>query len=57
MYFPGEPLNDEDLLIARHRRLGDGEHIVAKPAPLPPSAEPDAIALTFDLVVNARLNS
>jgi protocatechuate 3,4-dioxygenase, beta subunit len=56
MYFPGEALNDVDLLIARHRKLGDGEHIVAKPAALPPGAEPDAIALTFDLVLNARLD-
>ncbi|HYS47152.1 MAG TPA: protocatechuate 3,4-dioxygenase [Xanthobacteraceae bacterium] len=55
MYFPGEPLNDEDLLIARHRKLGDGELIVAKPAPPPPGAEPGAIALTFDLILNARL--
>ncbi|MEA2977933.1 MAG: protocatechuate 3,4-dioxygenase, beta subunit [Alphaproteobacteria bacterium] len=55
MYFPGEPLNDVDFLIARHRKLGDGEYIVAKPAPLPEGAEPDAIALTFDLVLNARL--
>lgn len=55
MYFPGEPLNDEDLLIARHRKLGDGELIVAKPAALPNGAEPGAIALTFDLILNARL--
>ena len=55
MYFPGEPLNDKDLLISRHRALGDGELIVAKPASLPPGAEPDAIALTFEVVVNARL--
>jgi len=55
MYFPDEPLNDEDLLIARHRKLGDGELIVAKPAPLPQGAEPDAVALTFDLILNARL--
>jgi protocatechuate 3,4-dioxygenase, beta subunit len=55
MYFPGEPLNDKDLLISRHRALGDGELIIAKPALLPAGAEPDAIALTFDVVVNARL--
>jgi hypothetical protein len=55
MYFPGEPLNDEDLLIARHRKLGDGELIVAQPAALPEGAEPGAVALTFDLVLNARL--
>jgi hypothetical protein len=29
--------------------------IVAKPAPLPAGAEPDATALTFDLILNARL--
>jgi protocatechuate 3,4-dioxygenase beta subunit len=57
MYFPGEPLNDEDLLIARHRKLGDGELIVAKPEALPPGAEAGAVALTFDLVLNARLTS
>ncbi len=57
MYFPGEPLNDEDLLIARHRKVGDGDRIVAQPAPLPPDAEPGAIALTFDLVLNARVES
>jgi protocatechuate 3,4-dioxygenase beta subunit len=55
MYFPGEPLNDEDLLIARHRKLGDGELIVAKPAEPPNGAEPGAAALTFDLILNARL--
>jgi hypothetical protein len=57
MYFPGEKLNDEDFLIARHRKIGDGELIVAKPAPLPEGAEPDAIALTFDLILNARLRA
>ena len=57
MYFPGDPLNDKDLLIARHRSIGDGELIVARPAPLPADAEPGAIALTFDLVLNARVKS
>jgi len=55
MYFPGEKLNDEDFLIARHRKIGDGELIVAKPASPPGGAEPGAIALTFDLILNARL--
>ena len=54
MYFPGDPLNDKDLLIARHRAIGDGELVIAKPAPLLAKAEPGAIALTFDLVLNAR---
>jgi protocatechuate 3,4-dioxygenase, beta subunit len=56
MYFPGDPLLDKDLLFNRHRSIGDGDHVIAKPAPLPAGAEPNAIALTFDLVLNARLD-
>src|SRR5262249_57882307 len=57
MYFPGEKLNDEDFLIARHRKLGDGELIVAKPGPLPAGARPDALSPTLSFIPNPGPNN
>jgi protocatechuate 3,4-dioxygenase beta subunit len=30
MYFPGEPLNEKDELLGRHRRLGAADRVVAR---------------------------
>jgi hypothetical protein len=41
--------------LRRPPLVGDGKSIVAKPGPLSACAEAGTIALTFDVILNARL--
>ena len=52
MYFPGDPLNDKDELLARHRKLGAEDRVVA--AVLPPGApggDAELVTVVFDITI------
>lgn len=51
MYFPGEELNDQDELLARHRRLKQDDRVEAKFLPLEKGMEPTALRIEFNIVV------
>ena len=51
MYFPGEDLNDQDELLIRHQRLKQDDRVTARALPLEKGMEPDALFITFDIVL------
>ncbi len=55
MYFEGEPLNESDELLARHRRLGAADRVMSRRVPLSEGQEPNAMAVTFDIVLPSPL--
>jgi protocatechuate 3,4-dioxygenase beta subunit len=50
MYFPGEPLNDKDLLLRNIRSNQEG--LIAKVLPPPADVEPDSLIVVWDLVLD-----
>jgi len=50
MYFPGEPLNDKDLLLQSIRANKEG--LVAKVLPPTSDVEPDSRLVVWDVVVD-----
>ena len=50
MYFPGEPLNDKDLLLQNVR--GDKQALIAKMLPPTSEVEPDARLAVWDVVLD-----
>ena len=50
MYFPGEPLNDKDLLLQNVR--GNREGVIAKVLPPTPDVEPDSRLVLWDIVID-----
>ena len=50
MYFPGEPLNDRDLLLQNIRANKDG--LIAKVLPPTSDVEPDSRLVVWDIVVD-----
>ena len=51
MYFPGEELNDQDELLARHRRLKQDNRVQAVYQPLESGMEPEALHIEFNIVL------
>lgn len=51
MYFPGEAMNDQDELLARHRRLKQDNRVQATVLPLESGMEPDALHIEFNIVL------
>jgi protocatechuate 3,4-dioxygenase beta subunit len=52
MYFPGEPLNDRDLLLQRIRANKEG--LIAKVLPPTSDVEPDSLIVVWDIVLDKR---
>jgi protocatechuate 3,4-dioxygenase beta subunit len=50
MYFPGEPLNDRDLLLQNIRANKDG--LIAKVLPATSDVEPDSRIVVWDIVLD-----
>jgi protocatechuate 3,4-dioxygenase beta subunit len=50
MYFPGEPLNDKDLLLQNIRSNRDG--LIARVLPPTPEVEPDSLMVVWDIVLD-----
>ncbi len=50
MYFPGEPLNDKDLLLRNIRSNREG--LIAKVLPPTAEVEPDSLIVVWDIVVD-----
>jgi len=50
MYFPGEPLNDKDLLLQSSR--GSKDRLIAKVLPPTSDIEPDSLIVVWDLVLD-----
>jgi len=50
MYFPGEPLNDKDLLLQNIRSNKEG--LIAKVLPPTSEVEPDSLIVVWDIVVD-----
>jgi protocatechuate 3,4-dioxygenase beta subunit len=50
MYFPGEPLNDKDLLLQEARTNKEG--LIAKVLPPTPEVEPDSLLVVWDIVLD-----
>jgi protocatechuate 3,4-dioxygenase beta subunit len=50
MYFPGEPLNDKDLLLQNIR--GSKDRLIAKVLPPTSDIEPDSLIVVWDLVLD-----
>jgi len=50
MYFPGEPLNDKDLLLQSIRANREG--LIAKVLPPTADVEPDSHLVVWDIVVD-----
>jgi len=50
MYFPGEPLNDKDLLLQNIRANKDS--LVAKVLPPTSDIEPDSLIVVWDIVLD-----
>jgi protocatechuate 3,4-dioxygenase, beta subunit len=50
MYFPGEPLNDKDLLLQNIRANKDG--LIAKVLPPTADVEPDSLIVIWDIVLD-----
>ncbi len=51
MYFPDEETNDQDELLARHRRLKQDGRVMARKVAPEPGMEPGALNLEFDIVL------
>ena len=49
MYFPGESLNDKDLLLQNIR--ANKESLIAKVLPPTADVEPDSLPVVWDIVV------
>jgi protocatechuate 3,4-dioxygenase beta subunit len=50
MYFPGEPLNDKDLLLQNIRANKDG--LIAKVLPPTADIEADSLVVVWDIVLD-----
>jgi Protocatechuate 3,4-dioxygenase beta subunit len=50
MYFPGEPLNDKDLLLQNIR--GNKEGLIAKVLPPTSDVESDSRLVVWDIVID-----
>ena len=50
MYFPGEPLNDKDLLLQNIRSNKEG--LLGKVLPPTPEVEPDSLMVVWDIVLD-----
>jgi protocatechuate 3,4-dioxygenase beta subunit len=50
MYFPGEPLNDKDLLLQNIR--ANKESLIAKVLPPTSDVEPDSLIVVWDVVLD-----
>ncbi len=50
MYFPGEPLNDKDLLLQNIRANKDS--LIAKVLPLTADVEPSSLIVVWDIVLD-----
>ena len=50
MYFPGESLNDKDLLLQNIR--ANKESLIAKVLPATADVEPDSLTVVWDIVVD-----
>jgi protocatechuate 3,4-dioxygenase beta subunit len=50
MYFPGEPLNDKDLLLQEVRANKEG--LIATVLPSTPEVEPDSLIVVWDIVLD-----
>lgn len=50
MYFPGEPLNDKDILLQRIRMNKEG--LIAKVLPPTPEVEPDSLIVVWDIILD-----
>jgi hypothetical protein len=50
MYFPGEPLNDKDLLLQSIRANKDG--VIAKVVPPTSYVESDSLIVGWDIVLD-----
>lgn len=50
MYFPGEPLNDKDLLLQEVRANKEG--LMATVLPPTPEVEPDSLIVVWDIVLD-----
>jgi len=51
MYFPDEELNEQDELLARHRRLNQDQRVTARLLPLEERMEKDSLFIEFDIVL------
>jgi len=50
MYFPGEPLNDKDILLQQVRANREG--LIAKVVPPTADVEPDSLIVVWDIVLD-----
>jgi protocatechuate 3,4-dioxygenase, beta subunit len=50
MYFPGEPLNDKDILLQNIRMNREG--LIAKVLPATADVEPDSLIVVWDIVLD-----
>jgi protocatechuate 3,4-dioxygenase beta subunit len=50
MYFPGEPLNDKDILLQNIRANREG--LIAKVLPATADVEPDSLIVVWDIVLD-----